>query len=100
RCRFKPGERIGEQGFTPQLQELFLNVQPHPLPLSRCGDQGSGDHRPTLLSRLSSRSKSSFRRVKIMRPAVVCRTLVTATSTFFPTYLRALSTTTMVPSSR
>lgn len=32
----------------------------------------------------SSRSVSSFKRVKIMRPAVVWSTLVTTTSTFLP----------------
>ena len=37
---------------------------------------------------------------KIIFPAVVWRTLVTVTSTFFPRSFRALSTTTMVPSSR
>src|ERR1700743_2023213 len=37
---------------------------------------------------------------KIILPAVVCSTEVTAISTFLPISLRALSTTTMVPSSR
>jgi len=37
---------------------------------------------------------------KIIFPAVVWRTLVTVMSTFFPRSFRALSTTTMVPSSR
>src|ERR1017187_7512277 len=37
---------------------------------------------------------------KIIFPAVVCRTDVTETSIVFPIILRALSTTTMVPSSR
>src|SRR6266496_1506081 len=37
---------------------------------------------------------------KIIFPAVVCRTEVTETSMVLPIILRALSTTTMVPSSR
>lgn len=37
---------------------------------------------------------------KIILPAVVCNTEVTDTSMFLPIILRALSTTTMVPSSR
>ena len=37
---------------------------------------------------------------KIIYPQVVCNTEVTAMSTFLPISLRALSTTTMVPSSR
>ena len=45
-------------------------------------------------------SGSSQRRPKIILPAVVCSTLVTATSAFLPISRRALSTTTIVPSSR
>src|SRR5690606_29748013 len=39
-------------------------------------------------------------RVKIMRPAAVCRTLVTTTCTILPMCTRPPSTTTIVPSSR
>src|SRR5512139_2144731 len=42
----------------------------------------------------------SMNRPKIILPAVVCRTLVTTTSMVFPIIRRALSTTTIVPSSR
>ena len=45
-------------------------------------------------------SSSSRSRVKIIRPAVVCSTLVTMTSTIWPRYFLPWSTTTMVPSSR
>jgi hypothetical protein len=39
-------------------------------------------------------------RPKIILPAVVCSTLVTTMSMVLPMSLRALSTTTIVPSSR
>src|SRR5687767_12481145 len=42
----------------------------------------------------------SMKRPKIILPAVVCSTLVTTTSMVRPIILRALSTTTIVPSSR
>src|SRR5688572_13367996 len=42
----------------------------------------------------------SMKRPKIILPAVVCSTLVTTTSIVFPIAFRALSTTTIVPSSR
>ncbi len=42
----------------------------------------------------------SMNRPKIIFPAVVCSTLVTTTSMVLPIILRALSTTTIVPSSR
>lgn len=42
----------------------------------------------------------SAARVKIMRPADVCKTVLTTTVITSPTWLRPFSTTTMVPSSR
>src|SRR5258706_8205110 len=52
---------------------------------------------PSLLCTECTRSS---KRPKIIFPAVVCRTLVTAMSMVFEIIFRALSTTTMVPSSR
>ena len=42
----------------------------------------------------------SIHEVIVVLPAVVCNTLVTAMSAFLPINRRALSTTTIVPSSR
>src|ERR1700752_87624 len=42
---------------------------------------------------------SSSTRAKIMRPAAVCKTLVTTTSLYSPMYSCPFSTTTIVPSS-
>src|SRR5262245_31521607 len=57
-----------------------------------------GRSRTSRCSRTSALVSST--RPKIILPAVVCRTLVTTISTFFPISRRALSTTTIVPSSR
>ena len=95
-----------QHGYTVQLEHLLGTVGVHTR-----ADAGRGDYRcvelwfghcceATLLCRGPVVRPSSLKRPKIILPAVVCKTLVTDTSTFFPIIRRALSTTTIVPSSR
>src|SRR4030095_9149198 len=87
-----------------QLQHLLGAVRVH----TRADAGGRDDSRIELrvghcaaeLCRGALGRPSSLKRPKIILPAVVCNTLVTDTSTFLPIIRRALSTTTIVPSSR
>src|SRR5690348_9010071 len=62
------------------------------------GGRALGCSAAALASARAAPRSSNF--PKIILPAVVCSTEVTEISTFLPIILRALSTTTMVPSSR
>ena len=61
---------------------------------------GRGHVRPAQVGRPGRTWRLSMKRPKIIFPAVVCSTLVTTMSMVLPIRRRALSTTTIVPSSR
>src|SRR5712692_7761264 len=97
-------KRVHQHRHAAQLEHLLGAVRVHAR-----ADAGSGDDRCIELSfghcaaelcRGALGRPSSLKRPKIILPAVVCKTLVTDTSTFLPIIRRALSTTTIVPSSR
>src|SRR5689334_5070709 len=103
---FKAAQGVDEQRRAGQLQYLFGAVGVHPR-----ADAGGGNHGDVQLAinhcvavvvwrGLAAGRPSSLKRPKIILPAVVCKTLVTDTSIFLPIMRRALSTTTIVPSSR
>ncbi len=73
-------------GFPASFDELL--GPPEALPVPRRHDYRPPDH------------ARAFGRAKIMRPAFVCRALVTATSTVSPIRRRPFSITIIVPSSR
>ena len=83
------GERVDrprDHGLPAQIDELLGPAEPRAMP-SR-DDNRAPDHERT------------FGRAKIMRPALVCSALVTATSTVSPIRRRPFSMTIIVPSSR
>ena len=100
-------ERVKQQRDAPQREKLLGSFRAHPR--ARTAGRDDGDHSALRCARaciqlratgVSWPSVSSFSRAKIIRPACVCKTLVTTTFTFEPMNRFALSTTIMVPSSR
>src|SRR5205085_5112500 len=103
---FETAQRVDEQRHAGQLHHLLGAVGLHARADAGGGDDG--DVQPAVAHcvavevwrGLGAGRPSSLKRPKIILPAVVCNTLVTDTSMFLPIMRRALSTTTMVPSSR
>ncbi len=96
------GEAVQVHGPPVQGKKLFGNPRPETRPRPRRGQDQKAQRRETF-SRKSPRCwvvSPVWNLPKIILPAVVCSTLVTWISMFLPIMRRALSTTTMVPSSR
>ena len=93
-------QRVDQQGHPANGQVLLGHPGAHADTSSPRRHDSDGP-RPALDgSHHWSDSAGGTGRAKIIRPAVVCSTLVTVTSTLWPMSFRPWSTTTMVPSSR